>query len=390
MTWQNLTYGKNYAAIEHAEKNVFQLLLLRKQKEAFVISNRSQENDFHQLIDSLKKQQHVFIIFNNEQVLTKKITEIYPEDKGILQLAFPTIRVSDFYYETYQSNGNTFVAIVRKKHVDAIILQYQKKGISVIDFSLGNLVVKNLQEIVTEKSLETSNAEIHFEAQLIDEIKKKTPPEKTFVINDLRISNSEVLSLAGIVGYYTQNTSSQIQKKLKENYTQKRIFDVGLKSGLRFLLVVLLVNFLIFSSYRTQVEKLAGASQMSEQSKMQLANLQNKVAQKKQLVARFQSVSNSKRSQYMDELGKTTPPTILLSQMSFQPIKGVQRADKKLLFDEKKILLKGACKKDSDFSAWIAVLEKKNWVQDISINGYGKGKKRGSLSNFEFEITVNE
>ena len=66
----------------------------------------------------------------------------------MLRLAFPTIKISDFYYETYQTNGNTFVAIARKKYIDAMLLQYQKKGIWVIDFSLGNLVVKNLQEIV--------------------------------------------------------------------------------------------------------------------------------------------------------------------------------------------------------------------------------------------------
>ncbi|MDA9316480.1 hypothetical protein N9Q58_01035 [Polaribacter sp.] len=390
MIWQNLTYGKNYAAIEHAENSIFQLLLLKKQKEAFVISNRDQKNDLHQVIDILKKQQHVFIIFNNEQVLTKKVAEIHPEEKGVLRLAFPTITVSDFYYETYQTNGNTFVAIARKRHVDAIILEYQKKGISIIDFSLGNLAIKNLQKIVSEKSLETSNAEIHFEAQHIDEIKKTTPINKTFVINDLRISNSEVLPLAGIVGYYTQNSSSKIQKKLKEDFIQKRIFDVGLKSGLRFLLLLLLVNFLAFSSYRNQVAEVTEATQMSEESKMQLASLQSKVAQKKQLVKRFQSTSNSKRSKYLDELGKTTPPTILLSQMSFQPIIGTQRADKKLLFDEKKLLISGACKKDTDFSAWVAVLEKKNWVQSISINDYGKGKKRGSISNFEFEITIYE
>lgn len=55
MLWQNLTYGKNYAAIEHAENNVFQLLQLKKQKKTFVISKRSQEKDFRELMVSLKK-----------------------------------------------------------------------------------------------------------------------------------------------------------------------------------------------------------------------------------------------------------------------------------------------------------------------------------------------
>ncbi len=390
MLWQNLTYGKNYAAIEHAENNVFQLLQLKKQKKTFVISKRSQEKDFRELMVSLKKQTHVFVIFNNEQILTKKISEIHPEEKALLRLAFPTIKISDFYYETYQTNGNTFVAIARKKYIDAMLLQYQKKGISVIDFSLGNLVVKNLQEIVTEKKLQTSNASIHFKAKTIDEIKKETVPTKTFIINELPVSNSEILAVAGIIAYYTKNTSSQMYQELKENYIQKRIFEMGFKSALGFLLVVLLGNFLIFSSYREQVNELNGVAEMSEESKIKLERIQNKVNQKKQLVTRFQTASKSKRSQYLDELGNTTPATILLNQMSFQPLKGAQRTDKKLIFDEKKILLKGACKKDEAFSAWIALLEKQDWVASIAINDYGKGKKRGSLSNFEFEITIHE
>ncbi len=390
MLWQKLTYGKKYAAIEHAENNVFQLLQLRKQKKEFVVSKRRQEKDFQELIVSLKKQSHVFVIFNNEQILTKKITEIDLEEKALLRLAFPTIKISDFYYETYKTNGNTFVAIARKKYIDAILLQYQKKGIWVIDFSLGNLVVKNLQEIVAEKKLQTSNASIYFEAKTIHEIKKETISKKTFIINELPVSNSEILPLAGIIAYYTKNTSSLIYQELKENYTQKRIFEMGLKSALGFLLVLLLVNFLIFSSYRNQVNGLSGVAEMFEESKIKLEHLQKKVNQKKQLVASFQTASKSKRSQYLNELGNTTPTTILLSQMNFQPVKGAQRTGKKLVFDEKKILLKGACKKDEDFSAWIALLEKQDWVKSISINGYGKGKKRGSLSNFEFEITIDE
>ena len=390
MLWQNLTYGKNYAAIEHAENNVFQLLQLRKQEKAFVVSKRSQEKDFQKLIVSLNKQPHIFVVFNSEHILTKKITEIDLEEKALLRLAFPTIKISDFYYETYQAYGNTFVAIARKKYIDTMLLQYQRKGISVIDFSLGNLVVKNLQEIVTEKKLLTSNANIYFEAKKIVDIKKETVQEKIFIINELPVSNSEILPLAGIIAYYTKNVSSRMYQQLKENYTQKRIFEMGFKSALGFLLVVLLVNFLIFSSYRDQVNELTGVAEMSEESKIKMEHLQNKVNQKKQLVTRFQTNFRSKRSQYLDELGKTTPATILLSQMNFQPLKGAQRTDKKLVFDEKKILLKGACKKDDAFSAWIALLEKRDWVASISINDYGKGKKRGSLSKFEFEITIHE
>ena len=390
MIWKSIIYGHNYAAIEHAEDAVFHLLQLRKQKEEFIILNRSFQNDFEQVKVSLKKQSHVFVVFNNEQVLTKKIMETHQDEMSLLRSAFPNIALSDFYYETYQTQEDSFIAIARKKYIDDAILAYQKKGISVIDFSLGNLAVKNIQEIVTEKRLQTSNAMILFEGSIIQEIKKEQHPQKKYVVNDLEVSNNEILALGGIISYYTRNVSSQIQQKLKDLYLQKRIFEVGFKSGLGFLLSVLFVNFLFFSSYRNQVNQLNGALEMSEQYKTQLNSLQKKVLQKKQWVQSLHSASNSKLSLYVDEIGKTTPATILLNQISFQPLNGVQRPEKALAFEKNKILIKGACKKNEDFSSWISLLEKKKWVQDVSINNYGKGKKRGTLSNFEFEITIDE
>lgn len=390
MIWQKLTYGKKYTAIEHAENHAFHLLQLRKQKKTFVVSKRSSEKDFNQLIGALHEKPHVFVVFNNEQILTKKITEIQLEEKALFQRAFPTIKISDFYAETYQSNESTFVAIARKQYIDTELLQYQKKGIAVIDFSLGNLVAKNLVGIVTEKKLLTSNASIYFETKRITDIIKERSSEKTVVINELPISNLELLPLAGIIAYYTRNASSQIYRELKGHFTQKRIFELGLKSGLGFLLILLLGNFFIFNAYRNQVNELRGASVMSEDSNIKLEHLQNNIRQKKQWVARFQTASKSKLSQYLDELGQTTPATVLLHQMAFQPLKGVQRATKKLRFDKQKILLKGTCRNDEDFSAWMALLEKRNWVASIAINDYGKGKRGGSLSNFEFEITLYE
>ena len=73
MIRERLTYGKKYAAIEHAEKSRFHYLQLTKQQQEFVISEKEHLTSFETVINDLKGQKHLFVIFNDEQVLSKKV-----------------------------------------------------------------------------------------------------------------------------------------------------------------------------------------------------------------------------------------------------------------------------------------------------------------------------
>ena len=390
MSKQLLIYGKNYIAIEHAENNSFNLLQLTKQQNELIISNNEQTHSFEKNIEELKGQKHVFLIVNNEKVLSKKLTDTSLERTSIVRNAFPSISMSDFYYEVLVTETDSFVSIVRKEVVDKIISAYKEKGISVIDFSIGNLVIKNLKDLIGDKTLFSSNAKIYFDSKNIKEISKENTSKVSYSINDLEVSNTTILPLAGIISYYSKNASSTISEELKEDYIQKRFFDVGLKVGLGFLMMILLINFLFFSSYREQVGNLTGELQLSETYKNQLNSLQSEVTQKKQLVESVNSASNSKLSKHIDELGVSVPNTILLSQIQYQPKKGIQKADKKLQFESNKLMVKGTSKENEAFTKWISVLEKTTWIQNVSINAYGKGKKTNSIANFEFIITTND
>ncbi|MGY0407589.1 MAG: hypothetical protein ACWIPJ_04440 [Polaribacter sp.] len=389
MVGQLLKYGKRYAAIEHAEKGSFNLLQLTKKKDEFVISKNKQTDSFEVILEELKGQKHLFLIINDTQVLSKKIASTTSETISMVRTAFPNISLSDFYYEVYTTGTASFVSIARKEMVDTLISNYKKAGISVIDFSLGNIVIKNLEGFIANKTLFSSNAKIDFNENTIQEIHKKLPLKERYLINDLEISNTDVLPLGGIIAYYSKNLSSIISKELKESYTQKHFFNLGLKAGLGFLLCTLLINFIFFSSYRNQVGNLTRELQLSKTYKNQLNNLQNKVTQKKQLVKSVNSASKSKLSKYIDEIGISVPNTVLLTQIEYQPKNGIQKSEKKLQFESNKMFVKGTSKDNEAFTKWISVLEKTAWIKNISINEYGKGKKTTSIANFAFIITTD-
>jgi Tfp pilus assembly protein PilN len=387
---QELTYGKQYTAVEHAENGVFQILQLTKKKNEFVISKQIKASSLKSVLSELKGEKHLFLIVNDGQVLSKKITTTTSNQNSILRAAFPSIAISDFYFEIYKNHQESFVMVSRKETIDNLIASYEKAGNSVIDFSLGNLVVKNLQTLVSNKEICTSNAIINFGTKEITTIEKETISNESYRINDLEVPNTAVLPLAGIIGYYSKNTSSSISKILKEKYLQKRFFDVGLKTGLGFLLGILLINFLFFSSYREKVGNLTGEVQLSATYKSQLNKLQKDINQKKRLVKSVNATSHAKLSQYIEVIGSTVPNTILLTQMKYQPINGVLKVEKELLFDRYKIVVSGTSKENEKFSNWMAVLEQTTWIENVSILQYGKGKRNTSVAKFEFIISINE
>ena len=74
--FKNIIHGKLFCAIEHTnvqQKLQINFLLLKKQKREFVVEKKEICLELNDLFKFLKKKQHLFLIVNNEQVLTKSI-----------------------------------------------------------------------------------------------------------------------------------------------------------------------------------------------------------------------------------------------------------------------------------------------------------------------------
>ena len=124
--------------------------------------------------------------------------------------------------------------------------------------------------VLSQSEIFSSNAQLFFKSNELQEIKKLQVQTNKYVINAITITNDEILLLSGIVGYYTNTASSSIRNNLQQIYKQKRFFDLGLKFSLGFLFMVLFINFLLFSAYRNEISNLSFSLQLSETYKNQL------------------------------------------------------------------------------------------------------------------------
>lgn len=396
MDLKDILHKKQYTVVEHTNvqsKLQLNYLILKKQKKEFDIVDSGTCLHIEEISLKLKKEQPLSIVINNEQVLTKKVDGVIEPRKAV-GIAFPNLNINEFHYETYQNNSDTFVSICRKNYVEGLIKEYENAKLNVIGFSLGNLGVSQLLPYIDQPELQTSNALLSIQDQKISDIKKiEDLQERIYEINSLEINSSSVLGLAGILSYYTNQffTQTNFSEKidfLQNNFRQKRVFDQGLKVGLGFIFILLLVNFLIFSNYRDKINILTNEIAVNESSKETFLTLKDKVDKKTKIVDEISNSSNSKVSSYLDEIGASVPNSVLLIQIHYQPLLKNVKKEKEIKYNYDEILIQGIATKGDAFSKWIASLEKETWIQNVTVLNYGTGKK--SKTEFSLKITLRE
>ncbi len=385
-------FGNLFCGVEHTYcngKEIINSLQLKKKKEEFVIENSLECESITELKNHLPAKQHLFLIVNTEKVLFKTLKGVFNTSKEAMTVAFPNLLLEDFYYEILQTDTHTFIAICRKNVVENYIKTYHENQLRVIGFSLGNVVASQLVGFVKNIALETSNKVIVFDEQKISTISSLTTATMDKQdINGIQVSSKRVLSLAGILAYYAaeKRTISNFSKRLHTLNTDFKghlFFDIGLKVGLGTVFVLLLVSFLLFSNYTTNINELTASLELNKTHKNELLKLSELVQKKEQLVTRF-SLASSKTSWYITQLGSAIPESVLLSEIQYQPLVKKIKEEEEILLHLRILTVKGMANSGTDFSNWIYTLEREDWIKKVIVKSYGLGKKKAT----EFELSI--
>ena len=390
MIREKLTYGSVFNAIEFANQSHFHLLSLKKTKSELDIVRKEVFSDIDEMFESSKGIKHLFLIINNEQVLTKKVSFTHIAKESVVKTAFPNISLNDFYFEVLDNGTSSLVSICRKEVIDKTILQFQENGISVIHYSIGNTSFQSLLPFLNDFQFHTSSSVFSIENHKVTAWEKSPEVEKTYNVNGLTVESNQLLPLAGVISYcngVNDFNDDDSQKSLVKDYQQKRIFHLGLRVGLGTMLLLLLINFFVFSSFRSQVSALDEELALNEVYKKQLLSMTDLVSKKKMLVESMNSVSNSKVIWYFDQIAQSVPKTISLNDINYQPVVRSIKKDKTILFQTNEIVVKGMTKDDTDFTNWTDELGKRDWIQKVSIKSLGAENSR--YTKFDFIIQLN-
>jgi Tfp pilus assembly protein PilN len=387
-------YGNTYCGIEHNSQQTIEVLVLQKRKGEVEIGDAFSAKTIEETVKKLPKKQHVFLIVNNDAVLSKSIESNEKQSKRLLYEAFPNLKINDFYYEI-QSNGSFHhIAICRKSTVNTLLEAYKKHTINIIGFSLGNGMTAIVNDFMEESSYNTSNALLAQENNQITEISLVDDVlKRSYILNGLELKNTQLLTFGGVLSYMlkSKKTISNFEAeevKFIQDFQQKRFFSQFLLFGLGFFLVLLLVNFFLFNSYYNAVESMKQTASLNSSQKEKLLKLKAVTDEKQKMVDDILKNSSSKSSYYIDRIANLLPNTIQLAELTYQPITKRIKKNKPISLLQNELYISGISTDSDAFSDWIQTLENIEWIVNVTVVNYSSQSK--SVTEFSLKIQLSD
>jgi len=394
--WTYLLFGNRFCGLEHSSSGEEESIIVSLVKHSKKELNREfayELKSIKEVFVKLAKNQHAYLIVNNEKVLSKTTHSNEKDIQKLVYKSFPNINLDDFYFEVLSDNNIHFISICRKDYLDLLIKNYLQQNIHITNISLGNNIISTIKTFIKEQEVFTSNSLINIEKKQIISIDKTLINKEFYDINSLRVSSTEVLSFSAAIQSILKNnnTATNLKEKhhvLLNEFKQTRFFNQFLKFSGIFILGVLLANFLLFNNYFNKVNDLQEITSINESAKQRLLVLDESVSKKQKLADDLLKSNGSRSSFYVNTIINKLPETILLLEYDYQPLIKRIKPSKPIILDSRVIKVSGRSSDSEIFSTWIANLEQIDWVNKVDIINYGLSLNR--FPDFEIKIILDD
>lgn len=393
--FQHIIGGNIYQALEIFEVNnskYYAFLKLYKKKGELTVSFEDLFTDLDKLVASIDKKKTLALVFNTSKVLKKKIANGTPAnvEKWVAE-AFPNLDLENFYYQVLDSADFKAVSITKKSEVDIFLNQLRQNGIVPSKIAIG---ISELSDILPYLHFPVHGSSFYIdknensglEINNLDEIE-----DGTIDLNGLTLSRTSLLSFSSILGMVNQSNRPSnllgLNRSLDHGFKNKRFFNLGLQLGLGALLVLLLLNFVLFSHYRSKTLDMDTKASLENQSN--LLNLtKDRIANKESKFNALMNSSNSNVTFYLDQIGNSLPASILLDKLDYQPLLKPVQDDKPIEIVQNTMIVTGMTNNKEGFTIWADNLEKMDWVKIVEIQSFEFDTKNSD--RFTLKIGIHE
>nr|WP_315247392.1 hypothetical protein [uncultured Flavobacterium sp.] len=390
----NLLLGSHYIGIEHFTLNneeKISLLLVEKKKEGLVIAKKDRVNYTGKIAEKWDTKLPFFLTINTNQVIQKEVSSTEASDEKLLHKAFPNTNWEDFYFEIWRLKTKSIIAIARKSYLDEIVSNYESQKIVIAGLSLGICSFADIFDYTEEAVLHTNHQLISKEEEQQIISSGAHDLILTYNINDLQIENRQLLAFSGILRLITNatlNTGSVIMysHELYDVYNQKTFFNKGLKMAVGVLLVVLVLNFIFFTHYYKLAQEAAETVLVNKSSIGDINKIKQRIIIKEEKVKNIVGKTTSQSSLIINEIANKVPASILLAEMTFNPLEKKIKLEEPILTREKTITISGTTIATDAFTNWIEKIEKLHWVDKVLITHFGKNDANETV--FSIKLTL--
>jgi len=390
----NFLLGTHYIGVEHFtlnnEDKIF-LLLVEKKKEGLVITKKDRVNYTGKISEKWDNKLPFFLTINTNQVIQKEVSSTDASDEKLLHKAFPNTNWEDFYFEIWRLKTKSIIAIARKSYLHEIVTNYESQKITIAGISLGICSIADIIDYTDEAILQTNHQLISNQEQ--EQIISASLQDSvtTYNINSLQIENRQLLAFSGILRLImngTVNTGSIIaySNELYDDYNQKTFFVKGLKIAVGALLVVLVLNFIFFTHYYKLAQETSETLLVNKSSIEDVNKIKQRIVVKEEKVKNLVGKTTSQSSLIINEIANKVPASILLTELTFNPLVKKIKPEEPIITQEKTITISGTTIANGAFTNWIESIEKLNWVEKVLITHFGKNDTNETV--FSIKLTL--
>tara|TARA_R110002072_G_scaffold7503_2_gene40910 strand:- start:700636 stop:701841 length:1206 start_codon:yes stop_codon:yes gene_type:complete len=385
-------YGDNYCGIEVTtwkDSDYIKTTLATKKKGEFTNFSFKKASNFKEVSKKLPKKQHANLIISTDKVLIKKIKK-QPDETKALSEAFPGLQIIDFQYDILHFELNTYVAVCRKDIIDNYVIEAEKEGLRIVHVGLAFFSITTIINFVEEPQIYTGFYKLELNQDEIVGFSKNQEVDIEYNLGGNKVQAENLLSLSGLFLYFKKGDSqglNLLNKSLYKKHSELTLFSKGSKIGVIVLFIFLLINFILFSHYRGEYNKLSEVVKINALQKEKMTSQIINLEGKERLVNDILRVSSSKGSYYINKLTSSSPKSILFEEISYQPILKTIRSDKKIEIDKKAIKIVAECTSKDDYSKWVEKIEYWNWIQEVTVINYNY--LNSGRDKFELKIIIN-
>jgi hypothetical protein len=391
----NIVIGDQFTGLEiftaNGEEGI-SLVTVEKKKNELVIIHREKRNKIDQLQQIPNKNDFVFLIINNSQIIQKEVHGTDSHDIKTLHKAFPNLKLEDFYYEICKIGIKSIVAVCRKSYVDELLSDFNSKGIILSGISLGVCSISQIIAFTGYDTLNTNSQSLALTNQenIIQPLDDKT---RTYEINGLEVQDYYLLGFSAILRWVLKNNSNsgsilQFSDTLWNNQYQQRFFGKGLKAIIYSLLTILLVNFFVFNNYFKAVNNSTTNLEVSKNLTENIKEVQVRVKNKEVQFNNALSGNNSRSSHIINQIISELPTSILLNQLAYHPLEKNIKDEEAIATQDKIIIISGKTINNLAFTNWVELIQKHKEIANVTITQFGKNDTKETV--FTLKIKTNE
>jgi Tfp pilus assembly protein PilN len=339
----------------------------------------------------------ISLAINGKGVLHKKI----PADKTgneqeVMAEILPNAVADDFYLQHYPAQDFTFVSLIRRTGLRAILEEFYQQGYFVVEVGLGPYsvcqVLPSIQAPMDDQ-LSFGWYSLGLKNNVLTEYQfhKQENPPKELLLGGLPLDERLLVAYAtafqtlfpyvGQVALPVDEVTEQ-----KKEFSQKGVFTLFKFSLLIACFSLLTVNFILFYAFSDTHTKLVAKESQMKGIMAQVDSLQQYIATRQTFLSHTGWMQSPRVSLYADRIAASVPGSVQLTALSVYPLdEKTFKASKKRVFEKNLIQVSGSCTKATDLNPWIKELQAFNWVKQAAIKQYTFDEKN---ENGSFSISI--